>query len=65
MMAYSITDERMGWPGIATTDTVQRVPAGAIAHAVDPILGGGEFIYLNPHSPDDVSILCACRPVFA
>jgi hypothetical protein len=20
---------------------------------------------LNPHSPDDVSILCACRPVFA
>ena len=46
-MAYAITDERIGWPGIAATDTVQRVPEGTIAHAVDPVLGGGEFIYLK------------------
>ena len=25
----------------------------------------GQIVDLFPHSPDDVSILCACRPVFA
>lgn len=46
-MAYVFQDGLMGLPPIAGTDTVARVPPGQIAHAVDPVLGGGEFIYLK------------------
>jgi hypothetical protein len=46
-MAYAISDDRIGWPAIASTDTVQHLPEGTIAHAIDPVLGGGEFIYLK------------------
>lgn len=46
-MAYAIQDEIMGMPQIGQTDSVQRVPEGMICHAVDPVMGGGEFIYLK------------------
>jgi hypothetical protein len=44
---YTFTDEIMGLQPIAVTDTVQRHPIGMITHATDPVLGGGEFIYLK------------------
>jgi hypothetical protein len=46
-MTYAISDDKIGWPAIASTDTVQRLPEGTISHAIDPVLGGGEFIYLK------------------
>jgi hypothetical protein len=46
LMAYAIQDDIMGLPAIASTNTVQGAPIGMIAHAVDPVLGGGEFVYL-------------------
>jgi hypothetical protein len=45
-MAYAIQDDIIGLPAISHTDSSARAPAGMIAHAVDPVLGGGEFIYL-------------------
>lgn len=46
-MAYAIQDDIIGLPPITTIDSVQKAPLGMIAHAVDPVLGGGEFIYLQ------------------
>lgn len=46
-MAYAIQDDIMGMPPIAGTNTWQGVPEGMLCHAVDPVLGGGEFIYLK------------------
>ncbi|HEY1299235.1 MAG TPA: hypothetical protein VGF07_01985 [Stellaceae bacterium] len=45
-MGYAIQDDIMGMPPIAGTNPVQGVPLGMLCHAVDPVLGGGEFIYL-------------------
>lgn len=46
-MAFHITDQLIGGQPIASTDTVQQHPLGTIVRAVDPVYGGGEFIYLR------------------
>lgn len=46
-MAYTITNPRLGMQDIAVTDTVQNHRLGEIVNAVDPVYGGGEFIYLK------------------
>lgn len=46
-MAYTIEDSRLGFQPIAVTSTTQNHPEGMIVRAEDPILGGGEFIYLK------------------
>jgi len=47
-MAYYITDPRLGMPGstVLSDSSAPAVPAGTIAHGVDPVYGGGEFVYL-------------------
>lgn len=65
-MAFRITDEILGTQPIATTDTVQNHTLGTVVRAVDPVYGGGEFIYLKgvastavgswvTYNPDDFS----------
>lgn len=46
-MAYTITNSRIGFQPIATTDTVQNHALGTIVDAFDPTYGAGEFIYLK------------------
>jgi hypothetical protein len=46
-MAFTIDNQRVGWQAIADTDTVKRHALGTIVRAIDPTLGGGEFIYLQ------------------
>ena len=46
-MAFRITSNLVGGQPIADTSTVQKHPLGTIVTAVDPTLGGGEFIYLK------------------
>jgi predicted RecA/RadA family phage recombinase len=48
-MAYAFQDEIMGLTPIAQVDAARRSPQypGYIAHAVDPVQGGAEFIYLQ------------------
>lgn len=45
-MAYSITSPILGSQPIDVTSTTAKHPLGLIVTAVDPTLGGGEFIYL-------------------
>lgn len=45
-MAYTITDQRIGYQPIADNSTTQNHPLGTIVRAVDPTYGEGEFIYL-------------------
>lgn len=45
-MTWAIQDDLIGMPPITTVDAAPRMPPGMIAHAVDPVLGGGEFLYL-------------------
>jgi hypothetical protein len=45
-MAFRIIDQVLGSQPIADTSTTQKHPLGTIVRAVDPTLGGGEFIYL-------------------
>jgi hypothetical protein len=45
-MAYIITDPVLANQNIADTSTTAKHPLGSIVRAVDPTLGGGEFIYL-------------------
>jgi predicted RecA/RadA family phage recombinase len=47
-MAYAFQDDIAGLPGMRQVDNFARTPAypGMLAHALDPVLGGGEFIYL-------------------
>ena len=45
-MAYTITNAVAGTQPIAKTDTVQMHTLGTRVNAVDPVYGGGEFIYL-------------------
>jgi hypothetical protein len=65
-MAYTISDPIIGAQPIANTETVQKHPLGFIVKAVDPVYGGGEFIYLPgvastvlgswvTYNPDDFS----------
>ena len=65
-MAYVITYPILGTQPIATTETVQKHPLGLIVSGVDPVYGGGEFIYLSgvastvlgswvTYNPDDFS----------
>lgn len=46
-MAFTIAEPIVGVQQIADTDTVQRHKLGEIMRAVDPVYGGGEFIYLK------------------
>lgn len=46
-MAFRITSQVVGSQAIADTSTTQLHPLGTIVTAVDPTLGGGEFIYLK------------------
>jgi hypothetical protein len=48
-MAYAFQDDLIGLPGMMSVDDYPRGPAlpGMLAHAVDPVLGGGEFVYLQ------------------
>ena len=46
-MAYTITNVVAGTQPIAGTDTVRMHTLGTRVTAVDPIYGGGEFIYLT------------------
>jgi hypothetical protein len=46
-MAFRIIDGYVGFQSIADTDTTQRHPLGQIVSAIDPVYGGGEFIYLK------------------
>ena len=53
-MAFTITDNRLGLPGITSITSVASsgllnttgVPVGTIVRANDPTYGGGEFVYL-------------------
>lgn len=49
MPSYAFTDQVVGLPGIGRVDSAPISPAypGMLAHAVDPIDGGGEFVYLQ------------------
>ena len=46
-MAFRVTSQVLGSQPIADTSTTQKHPLGTIVTAVDPTLGGGEFIYLK------------------
>ena len=46
-MAFRITSQVLGSQPIADTSDTQKHPLGTIVTAVDPTLGGGEFIYLK------------------
>jgi hypothetical protein len=46
-MAYRGTDEVIGMQPIANTDTVQNHTLGMVVNAIDPVYGGGQFIYLK------------------
>lgn len=46
-MSFRIVDSIIGSQGIHETDTAQRHPLGQVVNAVDPVYGGGEFIYLK------------------
>jgi hypothetical protein len=48
-MAYAFQDEIAGLPAMGQVDAAPRGPAlpGMFAHAVDPVDGGGEFVYLQ------------------
>lgn len=46
-MAYTITEDTIGYQAIAVTDTVQNHKLGTIVRAEDPTYGAGEFIYLK------------------
>ena len=45
-MAYTIQNPAAGFQPIAVTDTVKNHTLGTIVTAIDPVYGGGEFIYL-------------------
>lgn len=45
-MAYAIENDLLGQQKIGTVDTVQNFQLGTIVAAVDPVYGGGEFVYL-------------------
>jgi predicted RecA/RadA family phage recombinase len=47
-MSYAFQDDLIGLPGMLRVDSAPHSPAypGMLAHAVDPVLGGGEFLYL-------------------
>jgi hypothetical protein len=45
-MAYAFQDDIIGMPPMRTVDAAPRLPIGMLGHAVDPVLGGGEFLYL-------------------
>jgi len=45
-MAFIITNPILGNQNIADTSTTAKHPLGLVVQAVDPTLGGGEFIYL-------------------
>jgi hypothetical protein len=48
-MAYVLTDDIAGLPVIGSALDHQAIPAcaGMLVHAIDPVLGGGEFVYLE------------------
>lgn len=46
-MTYITTDVIVGNQPIAETSDTQRHPLGTIVEAVDPVRGGGTFIYLK------------------
>lgn len=46
-MSFTISNPIVGVQQIADTDTAQRHKLGEIVRAVDPVYGGGEFIYLK------------------
>jgi predicted RecA/RadA family phage recombinase len=48
-MAYAFIDDTIGKTPISQVDAAMRSPQypGFIGHAVDPVAGGGEFIYLQ------------------
>lgn len=46
-MAYIITDVILGNQNIADTSSTAKHPLGLVVSAVDPTLGGGEFVYLK------------------
>jgi hypothetical protein len=48
-MSYVFQDDTMGLTPIAQVDAARRSPQypGYIAHAVDPVEGGAEFVYLQ------------------
>lgn len=46
-MAYVLRNPLIGSQPIADTSTVQNHPLGTIVHAVDPVYGEGEFVYLQ------------------
>jgi hypothetical protein len=45
-MAYAIQSGVMGLSPIGSVDSTRKSPEGQIVQAVDPVLGGGEFVYL-------------------
>lgn len=45
-MPYILTDQRLGYQPIESTETVQKHNLGRIHNASDPIYGAGQFIYL-------------------
>ncbi|MGD9674496.1 MAG: hypothetical protein AB7U98_13570 [Candidatus Nitrosocosmicus sp.] len=56
-MPFVIAEPVVGVQQIAETDTVQRHRLGEIMRAVDPIYGGGEFIYLKGVASTQVGTL--------
>lgn len=46
-MAYAIENDLLGQQKIGTVDTVQEFQLGTVVAAVDPVYGGGEFVYLK------------------
>lgn len=45
-MAYTIQNPAAGFQPIAVTDTIKNHALGTIVTGIDPVYGGGEFIYL-------------------
>lgn len=46
-MAYTITENSIGWQQVAETSATQQHPLGTIRRFKDPVYGEGEFIYLQ------------------
>ena len=45
-MSYAFQNNTIGMPPVTTIDAAAKMPLGTMGYAVDPVLGGAEFVYL-------------------
>jgi hypothetical protein len=62
-MVYIPTESRLGVTSFTNKDTATAVPFGTIIRGQDPVLGGGEFIYLPGVASTEVGSLVTYNPV--